>query len=193
MIIPPHRGPHTTTTTTTHKMDDDTAPADVSGAAAAAARTLSHLHALICAWAGAPEQVHYLRDDVERFAGLLDSVRRNGRQDEQQQPTTTTAVGPDDTVLIREVALARRTLEDIEAVLSDLLAEDKRSGRGSAAPAAVASAATAAEADAEAAVRSLDARRRHRWVLRRDDIARSQRGLQLSCQQILSRLVTMNL
>lgn len=170
-------------------MDDDTAPADVSAAAAAAARTLSHLHALLCAWAGAPEQVHYLRDDVERFAGLLDSVRQNGRHDEQQQqPPTMTAVGPDDTVLIREVALARRTLEDIEAVLADLLAEDKTGGRSSAA-----SAVTAAEAEAETATRSLDARRRHRWVLRRDDIARSQRGLQLSCQQILSRLVTMNL
>lgn len=182
-------------------MDGDTAPVDVAAAAAAAARTVSHLHALLCAWAGAPEQVHYLRDDVERFAGLLDSVRQNQRHGEQQQQPTTAAaaVGPEDAVLLREVALARRTLEDIEAVLSDLLAEDKRSARrpdasaSGAAAATTAAAVPAVAAEAGTATRSLDARRRHRWVLRRDDIAKSQRSLQLSCQQILSRLVTMNL
>lgn len=126
------------------------AAADVVGAADASARTLSGLHVLIISWAGAPEQVHHLRDDVERFSSLLESVRTGGER------------RPDDPVLIREVALARRALESVETVLEDL---------------GVVS----------------DVRRRHRWVLRREVVARSQRGLQMSCHHMLSRLVMLNL
>lgn len=175
---PPSRPPHAD-----EEVDDMDAAADVLGAADASARTLSRLHALISAWAGAPEQVHHLRDDVERFSSLLESTRQAGGP-VSAAAGAAAAARPvdDDPVLVREVALARRALEAVEAVLADLLSGEAKGGAGG----------SASGSSAEAA-RSADAKRRHRWVLRREEVARSQRGLQLSCQQMLSRLVMLNL
>lgn len=143
---------------------------DVLGASEASALTISHLHALITSWRSAPEQLHHLRDDIERLANLLDTVHHG-------QVTVQLLADPSDESLIREIALARRALENVEGVLAEFLSADEDD-----------SASSTVEQS-----RALDAKRRHRWIVRREEIARSQRSLQLSCQHIVSILVTRSL
>lgn len=142
---------------------------EFSRTAETSSRTLSQLHALASSWDNAPEQLHHLRDDVDRLSILLESIRQN-------EQTVRLVTGLDDPTLAREVTLARRSLENTQTILAELSPEDT-SGQGSSVEPA----------------RPSPARRRHRWLLRREDIARTQRSLQLSCQHILSRLVTLNL
>lgn len=144
---------------------------DVLGAAEASARTTSHLHSLITSWRSAPEQLHHLRDDIERLANLLDTVQHS-------QVTARLLADPSDACLIREIALARRALESVEEILADFLSGED----------VIHDTSVTVEQS-----RDSNAKRRHRWIVRREEIARSQRGLQLSCQHILSILVTRSL
>lgn len=147
----------------------DTA-ADIARAVDVSTRAISHLHVLITAWRSAPDQLHYLRDDIDRLSSLLETIRQNKKTAQQ-------VTNPSDAYLIREVALARRSLESVQAILHELALEE----------------GTDRSSSFVTESSSSDAKRRHRWILRRDDIARSQRSLQLSSQYILSRLVTLNL
>lgn len=142
---------------------------DFSRAAEISSTTLSRLHALASSWDNAPEQFHHLRDDVDRLSIILESIRQN-------EQTVRLVTGSDDPTLLREVTLARRSLENTQTILAELSPENTK-GQGS-------SLETTSPSQA---------RRRSRWLLRREDLARTQRSLQLCTQHILSRLVMLNL
>lgn len=147
----------------------DTA-ADILGAADVSATTISQLHSLITSWRSAPDQLHHLRDDIDRFLSLLETTSHI-------EKTVQLLTEPSDPTLIREVALARRSLDSVQAILAELLpTEGEETDHAS-----------------SSLSNSSDAKRRHRWILRREDISRSQRSLQLSSQHILSRLITLNM
>lgn len=138
---------------------------DLVGATQVSACALTALNALIRNWQSSPEQLHHLRDDVERFEGLLTSIG-------QSEDALRLVADHQDAALIREMGLASRALESIQTIVKELQ-PGERDGQVLAADAS----------------RSSEAKWRHRWALRREDIARIQRSIQLSCHHILSRLV----
>lgn len=131
----------------------------------AATWTITVLNALIVRWQSSPEQLHHLRDDVERFQGLLLSVS-------QSEEALQLLNDRHDAALMQEIGLAKRSLESIQTIIRELHPREDSN-----------------QEVATEASRSGEAKLRHRWVLRREDITRTQRSLQLSCHHILSRLV----
>lgn len=83
---------------------------DTVTTADAAARTFSRLHYLISSWGDAPDQLHHLRDGIERFSSLLETTA----QGQSGAHLASVATGPTDSILTRGVIIAERSLDTIQ-------------------------------------------------------------------------------
>lgn len=146
--------------------------ADLLGIADVSRRALSHVYMLINSWRSAPDQLRQLENDVTRLSNLLDTVREAGNFHIRLGNTAAAKA------LNRDVILARDSLESIQSTLRDVVGDADRSllpGR----PAIRSSAS--------------DTPQRLRWMSKKEELALAQRSLRLSCQQILCRLVILNM
>lgn len=143
----------------------DTASAILS-TSGEAFKTLSQLNQLTSHSANAAEQLHTLRDVVERVFELFQSLEHH---------TQTVRVGSDssDLLLGQEVDIARKCLQNLQALLLKLPPDN---GKGPAMGVALSS----------------GDKFKRVWILLRDNISRVQRDLQLSYDHILARLTILN-
>lgn len=146
--------------------------ADLLGIADVSRRALSQLYRLLNSWRSAPDQLHQLENDVARLSNLLDTVHKAGKIHTRLGNTAAARA------LNRDVILARDSMESIQNTLRDIVGDTDWSllpGPSKMRPSGP------------------DAFRRLRWMARKEDIAMAQRNLRLSCQQILCRLVILNM
>lgn len=148
--------------------------ADLLGIADVSRRALSHLYRLLHSWRSAPDQLRQLENDVTRLSNLLDTVRDAGRFHTRLGNSTAAT-----SALNRDVILARDSLEAIQSMLQDIVGDADWSLLPG--PAGMRSSSVS------------DNTRRLRWMARKEDLAMAQRSLRLSCQQILCRLVILNM
>lgn len=146
--------------------------ADLLGIADVSRRVLSHLYQLTNNWRQAPDQLHQLKNDISRLSNLLETVRQAGQLHTQLGHSAAAQA------LNQDVVLARYSLDSIQTTLQDIEGQDD-SGL--------------LPVPSGIAVLNADAPRRLRWMSRKEEISFAQSSLRMSCQQILCRLVILNM
>lgn len=149
--------------------------ADLLGIADVSRRALSHIYRLFTSWSSAPDQLRQLENDVARLSNLLDTVREAGRFHDRLGKTAAARA------LNQEVVLAGDSVKSIQETLREIVGDGDWMGAILPGP------------PGGTRPSGSDTPRRLRWMARKEDLAMAQRSLRLSCQQILSRLIILNL
>lgn len=146
--------------------------ADLLGIVDVSRRALSHVYRLLNGWRSAPNQLRQLENDVARLSNLLDTVREAGKLHTHLGNRAAALA------LNRDVVLARDSLDSIQNSLRDIVGDTDW---------------TRLSGPTGMQLSGSDTTRRLRWMARKEDLGMAQRSLRLSYQQILCRLVILNM
>ncbi|CAN8103749.1 unnamed protein product [Discula destructiva] len=149
-------------------MDETTA--NFVSLADAAGRALSLLHRFIDDWQNIPSDVCELRDDIDRLSSLLESVRRTVVKG---QPVFQTSHPDALAALSRDVTSARTCLDAVRLLITSFPGQSK-SGLGG------------------PKLNSLPPLWKSAWLRRRHEIAQVKTSIRESSENILSRLLLLN-
>lgn len=140
------------------------ATANLIDLADAAGRVLSLLHRFTDDWHHVPNDICELRDDIDRLSSLLENVRHAIIAGEPAFRKR-----PSDTVaaLIQDVATARRCLDAVRLLVTSFAGQSSR-------------------------LKALSPLWKSAWARRRQEIAQVRARLRESNQDILSRLLMLN-